>query len=52
MALIFVLGALLYYGIRVFIEDWKGLERSVVQFEQTKERLQEYTRQCEEKRKK
>lgn len=51
MGIFVVIFGLLYYGIRVFIEDWKGLERSVVQFEQTKERLQEYTRQCEEKRK-
>ena len=52
MEIFIVIFGLLYYGIRVFIEDWKGLERSVIQLEQTKERLQEYTRQCREREKK
>ena len=52
MGIFVVIFGLLYYGIRVFIEVWRGLERAVVQLEQTKERLQEYTRQCEEAKQK
>ena len=41
---------LLYYGIRIFIEQWKMLESSTVDFYKTKARLDAYTEKCESER--
>ena len=41
---------LVYYGIRIFIEQWKMLESSTVDFYKTKARLDAYTEKCERER--
>ena len=41
---------LLYYGIRIFIEQWKMLESSTVDFSKTKARFDAYTEKCERER--
>lgn len=41
---------LLYYGIRIFLEQWKMLESSTVDFYKTKARMEAYTEKCERER--
>ena len=41
---------LLYYGIRIFLEQWRMLESSTVDFYKTKARFDAYTEKCERER--
>ena len=50
MGLLIALAGLLYYGIRIFIEQWKMLESSTVNFYKTKARFDAYTEKCRRER--
>ena len=50
MGLLIALAGLLYYGIRIFIEQWKMLESSTVDFYKTKARMDAYTEKCRRER--
>lgn len=50
MGLLIALAGLLYYGIRIFIEQWKMLESSTVDFYKTKARFDAYTEKCRRER--
>ena len=41
---------LVYYGIRIFIEQWKMLESSTTDFYKTKARFDAYTEKCRRER--
>ena len=41
---------LLYYGVRIFLEQWKMLESSTTDFYKTKARFDAYTEKCERER--
>lgn len=41
---------LAYYGIRIFIEQWKMLESSTTDFYKTKARFDGYTEKCRRER--
>ena len=50
MGLLIALAGLAYYGIRIFIEQWKMLESSTVDFYKTKARMEAYTEKCRRER--
>ena len=50
MGLLIALAGLLYYGIRIFLEQWKMLESSTTDFYKTKARFDAYTEKCERER--
>lgn len=50
MGLLIALAGLLYYGIRIFLEQWKMLESSTVDFYKTKARMEAYTEKCRRER--
>jgi len=50
MGLLIALAGLLYYGIRIFLEQWKMLESSTVDFYKTKARFDAYTEKCRRER--
>ena len=41
---------LAYYGTRIFLEQWKILESSTVDFYKTQARLDAYTEKCRRER--
>ena len=50
MGLLSALAGLLYYGIRIFLEQGKMLESSTVDFYKTKARMEAYTEKCRRER--
>ena len=50
MGFLVALIELLYYGIRIFIEQWKMLESSTADFYKTKARFDGYTEKCRRER--